>query len=80
MQEALARMDPDAALEFGRKIEAAHRTFQGRAFPCAICHEGAVLAVISTDCDPPTSLQVCAKCAPEYLRNLADVIAEERGG
>ncbi len=64
MQEALGRMDPDAAIEFGRKIEAAHMISQGQAFPCAICREASVLAVISTDCDPPTSLQVCAKCAP----------------
>lgn len=77
MQEALHRMDPAAAKRFADYI--AQKQPQARDHTCALCKAPAVLCVISAECNPPVSLSVCEGCAPEYLRRLADVIAEEAG-
>lgn len=74
MQAALESISPEKAREFAKRIGELTRR---HGEPCDLCEDESSLRVVATDCAPPITLDLCAECAPKYLRALAVTI--ERG-
>lgn len=79
MQEALQRIVPAMADKWWKELE---RLSNREFHHCAICagnRGNTAIRIIEKDAgdsDRPTFVDVCDRCAPEYLRKLADVIEE----
>ena len=78
MQEALFRTSPDIEK---RWLAASHRLTERGFESCALCSENNLsgIRIIESDAgdgNRPIFVDACDKCAPKYLRKLADVIEE----